>query len=112
AGGELPRSDSSNRRLARGAQIRRIQPHVGVCSPRPEEPCCPAFVAAAERRATPEQSRVSTRYAHDGGERRRTHEQVDAAIENGRDACREAATRRSGNGDTRRLCGQVGTECV
>ena len=36
-GGQLPGADAGHRGAARGAQVRRLQPHVGLCRARPEE---------------------------------------------------------------------------
>ena len=96
--------------LLEDAQIRRVQPHVGICRPRSEESGRATFIAAAECRTTPEQPRVPARHADDRGECRRTHEQIDAAIADRGNARRKAAARKPRNGHTRRLHGQVASK--
>ena len=59
--GQIPRDRSA----ARGAQVRRLQPDVRVCRPRPQEPCGTAFAHAEECRTSPRQSRVPARHAGD-----------------------------------------------
>jgi putative PEP-CTERM system histidine kinase len=47
AGGKLFRPDAGHRGLAGGAQVRRLQSHVGLRGPRSEESGCPAVVDVA-----------------------------------------------------------------
>ena len=61
-----PRPAPRDRGAARGAQVRRLQPDVGVCRPRSQEPGGAAFADAHECRAPPRQSRVPARHAGDG----------------------------------------------
>ncbi len=79
AGRELPRPDPRDRAAARGAQVRRVQPHVGVRGPRPEEPGRAALAPAAERRAPPRQPRVPAGRAGDGRARGAADERDHAA---------------------------------
>ena len=59
-----------HRGAARGAQVRRLQPHVGIRRARPQEPRRAAVADAEERRAPPRQSGVPARHAGDGRARR------------------------------------------
>ncbi len=90
-GGQLSRADQGDRSAARGPQVRRVQPHVRVRRPRSQEPRRPAFADAQECRTTSRQSGVPARHAGDGGARRRSDEQPDAAAPHGRDAGGKAA---------------------
>ena len=72
AGGELPGADPRDRGAARGAQVRRVQPDVGLCRPRPEEPRGTAFADAQECRAPPRQPGVPARHAEHRRARRRS----------------------------------------
>ena len=63
-----------DRGAARGAQVRRLQPDVGLRRPRSEEHGRAAFADAQERRTAPRQSRVPARHADDRRARRRPHE--------------------------------------
>ena len=60
-GGDLSRPDAGDRGAARGAQVRRLQPHVGVRRPRSQEHRRAAVADAEERRAPSRQSRSSRR---------------------------------------------------
>ena len=106
AGGELPGPDAGDRGAARSAQVRRLQPDVGLCRARPEEPRGTAVADAQECRAAPRQPRVPAGHADDSRARRRAHEPADAAAAHRRDAGGEAAAGRPRSGRATRLRGQ------
>ena len=97
-GGDLSRPDAGDRGAARGAQVRRLQPHVGVRRPRSEEHRRAAVADAEERRAPSRQSGVPEGHADDGRAFGRAHEAADDAVARRNDAGGRAARRRSRRG--------------
>ena len=107
AGRELSRAAARERGAARGAQVRRLQPDVGVRRPRSEEPRRAALADAQERRAPPRQAGVPAGHADDGRERRGADEPAAAAAPLGHDAGRQAGGRGTGAGREARPGGEV-----
>ena len=81
--------------LHRGAQVRRLQPDVGVRRPRPQEHRVAALADAEERRAPSRQPGVPEGHAGDRRALGRADEAADAAAARRNDAGQRAAGRRA-----------------